>query len=90
MYKYRIAHSHDDAGFKRRRQSVTYHARIRLQAFHYVGAFYVAWFFPTIFQLVIVSSGKFPFPLLFLTAFFVPCQVIYCILILGMFLSISA
>lgn len=48
--------------------------RIQKQAFFYVGAFFVTWFFPTIFQLVIVTSGKFPFSLLFLTALFVPIQ----------------
>ena len=48
--------------------------RIQKQAFFYVGAFFVTWFFPTIFQLVIVISGKFPFSLLFLTALFVPIQ----------------
>ena len=48
--------------------------RIQKQAFFYVGAFFVTWFFPTTFQLVIVISGKFPFSLLFLTALFVPIQ----------------
>jgi len=41
---------------------------------YFVGAFYVAWFFPTVFQLVLVTRGKVYFPLLFLMAFFVPIQ----------------
>ncbi|KAL3778378.1 hypothetical protein ACHAW5_000601 [Stephanodiscus triporus] len=45
-----------------------------IQAAYYVGAFYVTWFFPTIFHLVLVTSGKVYFPLLFLTSFFVPIQ----------------
>lgn len=45
-----------------------------IQAAYFVGAFYVTWFFPTVFQIVIVTTGKIYFPLLFLTAFFVPIQ----------------
>ena len=45
-----------------------------IQAAYFVGAFYVTWFFPTVFQLVLVTTGKVYFPLLFLTAFFVPIQ----------------
>jgi hypothetical protein len=48
--------------------------RIQNQAFMYVGAFLITWLFPTLFQLVIVIAGKFPFPLLLLTAIFVPIQ----------------
>ncbi len=48
--------------------------QIAIQAAYYVGAFYVAWIFPTIFQLVLVTSGEVYFVLLFLTAFFVPIK----------------
>ncbi|KAL3815399.1 hypothetical protein ACHAXA_011517 [Cyclostephanos tholiformis] len=48
--------------------------QIAIQAAYYVGAFYVTWFFPTIFQIVLVTSGEVYFPLLILTAFFVPIQ----------------
>jgi hypothetical protein len=48
--------------------------QIAIQAGYFVGAFYVTWFFPTIFELVLVTSGKVYFALLFLTAFFVPIQ----------------
>ncbi|KAL7550167.1 hypothetical protein ACHAWF_013408, partial [Thalassiosira exigua] len=50
------------------------HKRIQKQAFFYVGAFFVTWFFPTIFQLAIVIGGEYPFTLMFLTALFVPIQ----------------
>lgn len=50
--------------------------QIANQAAYYVGAFLVTWFFPTIFQLVLVisGSGEVNFGLLILTAFFVPIQ----------------
>lgn len=48
--------------------------QIAVQAAYYVGAFYATWFFPTIFQLVLVTKGKVFFALLFLTAFFIPIQ----------------
>ena len=65
-----------------KRQSVLNDDRVRMkksrqiaiQAAYFVGAFYVTWFFPTIFQLVLVTSGRVYFELLFLTAFFVPIQ----------------
>jgi hypothetical protein len=58
----------DDRGrLKKSRQTA-------VQAAFYVGAFYVTWFFPTVFQLVLVTSGDLYFILLFLTAFFVPIQ----------------
>lgn len=44
------------------------------QARLYVGAFFAAWTFPTIFQLVLVISGAIYYPLLLLTAVFVPIQ----------------
>jgi hypothetical protein len=44
------------------------------QARLYVGAFFAAWTFPTIFQLVLVISGDIYYPLLLLTAVFVPIQ----------------
>lgn len=53
---------------------VLIHKQVAAQATCYVAAFLVTWIFPTIFQLVIVTTGTFPFPLLFLTAFFVPIQ----------------
>lgn len=55
-------------------EMTSYHKRIAVQAFYYVGAFLISWFFPTIFQLVIVTTQTHPFPLLFLTALFVPIQ----------------
>ena len=48
--------------------------QIAVQAAYYVGAFYATWFFPTVFQLVLVTSGDLYFALLFLTAFFVPTE----------------
>jgi hypothetical protein len=48
--------------------------QIANQAAYYVGAFLVTWFFPTIFQLVLVTRGEGNFGLLILTAFFVPIQ----------------
>ena len=45
-----------------------------IQAAYFVGAFYVTWFFPITFHLVLVTSGNVYFPLLFLTSFFVPIQ----------------
>jgi hypothetical protein len=48
--------------------------KIAKQAAYYVGAFYAAWFFPTIFRLVLVTGGKVHFALLFLTALIVPIQ----------------
>ncbi len=56
------------------RKQMTQHKRVKNQASMYVGAFLITWFFPTLFQLVIVIAGKFPFPLLLLTATFVPIQ----------------
>jgi hypothetical protein len=44
------------------------------QARLYVGAFFAAWTFPTIFQLVLVTRDVVYFPLLLLTAIFVPIQ----------------
>ena len=60
---------------------VANHKRIASQALAYLGAFYLAWFFPTLFQLVIVISGKYPFPLLFLTALFVPIQGVFNLIV---------
>ena len=68
--------------YSNRRPSITkmksrrleYHKRIAWQAVYYVGAFLVAWVWPTVFQIVIVSANIFPWWLLFLTALFVPCQ----------------
>ena len=56
------------------RRQMALHKRVRNQAFMYVGAFYFTWLFPTIFQLVIVIAGKFPYALLLLTAISVPIQ----------------
>ncbi|KAL7478012.1 hypothetical protein ACHAW6_003797 [Cyclotella cf. meneghiniana] len=53
---------------------VMLHKKFQTQAAHYVGAFLISWFFPTIFQLVIVIGGVYPWPLLFLTAVSVPIQ----------------
>ncbi len=53
---------------------MTQQRRVKKQASMYVGAFLITWLFPTLFQLVIVIAGKFPFPLLLLTATFVPIQ----------------
>lgn len=50
------------------------HKKIQTQAAFYVGRFLISWFFPTIFQLVIVIWGIYPWPLLFLTAISVPIQ----------------
>jgi len=80
MDKYKVSASGagGDSGRGLKRQTSTAqlsnYKRIQKQAFYYVGAFFVTWLFPTIFQLVIVIAGKFPFPLLFLTALFVPIQ----------------
>mmetsp|Transcript_30691 Transcript_30691/g.55627 ORF Transcript_30691/g.55627 Transcript_30691/m.55627 type:complete len:340 (-) Transcript_30691:3940-4959(-) len=60
--------------------TVSNHKRIAGQAAAYTGAFIITWFFPTIFQLVIVTSQTFPFPLLFLTAFFVPIQGVFILI----------
>jgi hypothetical protein len=49
------------------------HKRVARQAFYYIGAFYVTWLFPTIFRIV-TTTGLFPFPLLLLTAIFIPIQ----------------
>ena len=56
------------------RERVKRSRQIANQAAYYVGAFFVTWLFPTIFQLVLVTSGRLYFSLLFLTAFFVPIQ----------------
>ena len=61
-------------GGRRARRNVSNYKRIRTQASCYVGAFFITWFFPTIFQLVLVSSNNLLLPLLFLTALFVPIQ----------------
>lgn len=53
---------------------VSHHKLIAAQAAYYVVAFLVSWLFPTIFQLVIVTTQTFPFALLFLTALCVPIQ----------------
>lgn len=55
-------------------ENVSIHKKFSAQATCYVAAFLVTWLFPTIFQLVIVTTGTFPFPLLFLTALSVPIQ----------------
>lgn len=55
-------------------KQMTQHKRVKNQASMYVGAFLITWLFPTLFQLVIVIAGKYPFPLLLLTATFVPIQ----------------
>lgn len=59
---------------KMKSRRLAYHKRIAWQAVYYVGAFLVAWIWPTVFQIVIVSANIFPWWLLFLTALFVPCQ----------------
>ena len=57
-----------------RKKQMTHQRRVKNQAAMYVGAFLITWLFPTLFQLVIVIAGKFPYPLLLLTAIFVPIQ----------------
>merc|ERR1711988_919235 len=55
-------------------RSVDSHSKgVLKQALYYVGAFFVTWLFPTIFQIVFVA-GHLSYPLLFMTAFFVPIQ----------------
>ena len=49
------------------------HKRVARQAFYYIGAFYITWFFPTVFRIV-TTTGQFPFWLLLLTALFLPIQ----------------
>mmetsp|Transcript_11492 Transcript_11492/g.11012 ORF Transcript_11492/g.11012 Transcript_11492/m.11012 type:complete len:207 (-) Transcript_11492:751-1371(-) len=71
----------DNKSYNTERSKVSYNSRIRMQALCYVGAFLLAWFFPTVFQLVIVIGNIFPWWLLFLTAFFVPCQGILNLLV---------
>ena len=70
------------AGSIDRREQQSQHERVRTQAFMYVGAFLITWLFPTLFQLVIVIGGKFPFPLLLLTATFVPIQGLLNLIVL--------
>mmetsp|Transcript_23323 Transcript_23323/g.50516 ORF Transcript_23323/g.50516 Transcript_23323/m.50516 type:complete len:357 (-) Transcript_23323:500-1570(-) len=57
------------------------HKRIAAQATSYVGAFFITWLFPTVYQLVIVTTQTFPFSLLFLTAFFVPLQGLFNLIV---------
>ena len=45
-----------------------------VQGAYYIGAFYVTWSFPTVFQLVLATSGDLYFILLFLMAFLVPIK----------------
>jgi hypothetical protein len=56
------------------KKKMTQQRRVKNQASMYVGAFLITWLFPTLFQLVIVIANKFPYPLLLLTAIFVPIQ----------------
>jgi hypothetical protein len=72
MHKYQPRASVDAAIVAEIKESNS--RKIAKQAAYYVGAFYAAWFFPTIFQLVLVTSGKVHFVLLFLAAVFVPIQ----------------
>ena len=51
------------------------------QAAFYVFGFFTAWLFPTIFQLFIVTTGTFPYPLLLLTAIFVLIQGVFILLV---------
>ena len=64
----------EDARIAASKNKLSQSKRVAEQAMCYVGAFLVTWLFPTIFQLSIVISGTHPFPLLFLTALFVPIQ----------------
>lgn len=64
----------DDGRIAASKKKLSQSKRVAEQAMYYVGAFLVAWLFPTIFQLWIVIAGTHPFPLLFLTALFVPIQ----------------
>ena len=57
---------------RRRRQK--YSQRVANQGFWYCGAFYATWFFPTVTRLVQVITGGAPYPLVIITAIFVPIQ----------------
>lgn len=48
--------------------------RAAAQGVYYVGAFYCAWFFPTVYQIDIVAFGRVHPALMLLTSFFVPIQ----------------
>ena len=75
MNKYKpTTPGHQSRLHKTNSRQISNHKKVQKQAFYYVGAFFVAWLFPTIFQLIIVTTNTFPFPLLFLTALFVPIQ----------------
>lgn len=67
MNRYRGSLSVDINNSKRMKRSEN-------QARLYVGAFFAAWTFPTIFQLVLVIRDAVYYPLLLLTAVFVPIQ----------------
>ena len=55
--------------------------KIAGQAAAYVGGFFITWLFPTIFQIFIVTMGNPPWILLFLTAFFVPIQGVFILVV---------
>merc|ERR1712003_351822 len=47
---------------------------VQTQAYFYIGAFLITWFWPTVFQAVLVTKGTLYYSLLFLTAVSVPIQ----------------
>jgi len=61
---------YDATNARRRKHS----KQVAVQGYWYCGAFYLTWLFPTVTRLVQLIAGKTPYPLILITAMFVPIQ----------------
>ena len=66
----KAADRHDFTNENRRKRS----KQVAVQGYWYCGAFYLTWLFPTITRLVQVIAENAPYPLILVTAIFVPVQ----------------
>jgi hypothetical protein len=55
--------------------------RLAIQALYYVGAFFAAWIFPTIYQLAFVTRSTNPFWLVFICVISIPVQGFFNLLV---------
>jgi hypothetical protein len=75
MQVYNIANS------GRAQNGNTQSKRLAIQALYYVGAFFAAWIFPTIYQLAFVTRSTHPFWLVFISVISIPVQGFFNLLV---------
>lgn len=66
----RATDRYDSTNQRRRKHS----KQVARQGYWYCGAFYATWLFPTVTRLVQLIAGTTPYPLILVTAIFVPIQ----------------